>query len=154
MSRSPSATAPPATRRPRRAASWWGTTAADGRSAKVLVEETEDALPVADAQRRTVQLMRRPDERQQLAQLALAGAKERIHEQKGFREVHVVVRRPVDEQERPPQVLGIDRQAVGLVRLAGEPTDPPPLSPARAPPYVKSRVRRRRPADQGELFGV
>jgi len=39
-----------------------------------------------------------------------------------------------------------------FLRHLGEPTEPPPLSPASAPPYFQSRVFRRRRADQGELF--
>jgi hypothetical protein len=35
----------------------------------------------------------------------------------------------------------------------GEPVDPPPLSPARGPPYYQSRVLRRRPStQQTEMF--
>jgi hypothetical protein len=39
-----------------------------------------------------------------------------------------------------------------FLRHIGESTEPPPLSPSRAPPYYRSRVLRRRPADQRELF--
>src|SRR5262249_20316345 len=55
------------------------------------------------------------------------------------------------------KVIALVRDPAGIVRFLrhlGEPTEPPPLSPARAPPYFNSRVLRRRPADQGELFGV
>jgi hypothetical protein len=35
----------------------------------------------------------------------------------------------------------------------GEPTEPPPLAPARGPPYYQSRVLRRRPSpQQTEIF--
>jgi hypothetical protein len=47
-----------------------------------------------------------------------------------------------------PDPAGIAR----FLRHLGEPTEPPPPSPARAPPYFQSRVVRRRPTDQGELF--
>ncbi len=42
-----------------------------------------------------------------------------------------------------------------FLRHLGEPSEPPPLEPARAPPYYRSRVRRHRsaaPLAQGELF--
>jgi hypothetical protein len=39
-----------------------------------------------------------------------------------------------------------------FLRHLGEPTDPPPIAPARAPPYFKSRIFRRRPPAQPELF--
>jgi hypothetical protein len=39
-----------------------------------------------------------------------------------------------------------------FLRHLGEPTDPPPLSPARAPPYFKSRLLRHKPMDQPVLF--
>jgi len=54
------------------------------------------------------------------------------------------------------KVIALVRDPDGIARCLrhlGEPTEPPPLSPARAPPYFRSRVFRRRPADQGELFG-
>jgi hypothetical protein len=39
------------------------------------------------------------------------------------------------------------------LRHIGEPTEPPPLAPARGPPYYQSRVLRRRPAlQQQEMF--
>jgi hypothetical protein len=40
------------------------------------------------------------------------------------------------------------------LRHLGEPIDPPPLSPARGPPYFQSRILRRRPApqQQAEMF--
>ena len=53
------------------------------------------------------------------------------------------------------KVIALVRDPEGIARFLrhlGEPTEPPPLSPARAPPYFQSRVLRRRPADQGELF--
>ena len=40
------------------------------------------------------------------------------------------------------------------LRYLGEPTEPPPLLSARAPPYFQSRALRRRPAEQGELGGA
>ena len=43
-----------------------------------------------------------------------------------------------------------------LLRHLGEPTEPPKLSPARAPPFYKSRVLRRRSPEvrpQMEMFG-
>ena len=43
--------------------------------------------------------------------------------------------------------VGIER----LLRHIGQPTEPPPLSPARGPPFFKSRVLRRGP---GELRGA
>ena len=39
-----------------------------------------------------------------------------------------------------------------FLRHLGEPTDPPPLAPARAPPYWKVRELRRKPQAQTELF--
>lgn len=38
----------------------------------------------------------------------------------------------------------------------GEPTEPPPLAPARGPPYMKSRLFRRKPEppDQPDLWGA
>ena len=54
------------------------------------------------------------------------------------------------------KVIALVRDPDGIARFLrhlGEPTEPPPLSPARAPPYFQSRVFRRRPADRGELFG-
>ena len=39
------------------------------------------------------------------------------------------------------------------LRHLGEPTEPPPLAPARGPPYYQSRVLRRRPSvQQTEMF--
>lgn len=39
------------------------------------------------------------------------------------------------------------------LRHLGEPTEPPPLTPARGPPYYQSRVLRRRPtSQQAEMF--
>lgn len=39
------------------------------------------------------------------------------------------------------------------LRHLGEPVDPPPLSPARGPPYYQSRLLRRRPEpEQTEMF--
>jgi tRNA pseudouridine(55) synthase len=53
------------------------------------------------------------------------------------------------------KVIALVRDPDGIARYLrhlSEPIEPPPLSPARAPPYDRSRVLRRRPADQGELF--
>jgi len=53
------------------------------------------------------------------------------------------------------KVIALVRDPEGIARFLrhlGEPTEPPPLSPARVPPYFQSRALRRRPADQGELF--
>ena len=39
------------------------------------------------------------------------------------------------------------------LRHIGEPTEPPPLAPARGPPYYHTRVLRRRPSpQQTEMF--
>jgi hypothetical protein len=38
------------------------------------------------------------------------------------------------------------------LRYLGEPTEPPPRSPARAPPYWRAPPSRRRPSQQGDLF--
>jgi hypothetical protein len=54
------------------------------------------------------------------------------------------------------KVIALVRDPEGIARFLrplGETTQPPPLSPARAPPYFRSRVLRRRPAYHGELFG-
>ncbi len=55
-----------------------------------------------------------------------------------------------------PKALVTDPASIArYLRSLGEPADAPPLSPARAPPYWKSRVLRRKPAqqfDQTELF--
>jgi hypothetical protein len=55
------------------------------------------------------------------------------------------------------KVIALVRDPDGIaryLRYLGEPPEPPPLSPARAPPYYPSRVLRHRPADPGERFGV
>jgi Putative transposase len=55
----------------------------------------------------------------------------------------------------PTKVIALVRDPDGIARFLrhlGEPTEPPPLAPARAPPYFQSRVLRRRPAEQAELF--
>jgi hypothetical protein len=52
-------------------------------------------------------------------------------------------------------VIALVREPEGIARFLrhlGEPTEPPALSPARAPPYLRSRVLRRQPDHQGELF--
>jgi hypothetical protein len=54
------------------------------------------------------------------------------------------------------KVIALVRDPDGIARFLrhlGEPTEPPPLSPARARPHFQGRVLRRRPADPGELFG-
>jgi hypothetical protein len=55
------------------------------------------------------------------------------------------------------KVIALVTDPAGIARFLrhlGEPTEPPPLSPARAPPYYLSRVLRRRPADQPDLAGA
>jgi hypothetical protein len=39
-----------------------------------------------------------------------------------------------------------------FLKHLGEPTEPPPLAPARAPPYWQAHVLRHRPHAQTELF--
>jgi hypothetical protein len=39
-----------------------------------------------------------------------------------------------------------------FLRHIGEPTEPPPLAAARAPPYWQTRELRRKPQAPGELF--
>jgi hypothetical protein len=54
----------------------------------------------------------------------------------------------------PMKLRALVISAVGIERILrhiGEPTEPPPLSPARGPPFFKSRVLRRGP---GELRGA
>jgi hypothetical protein len=41
-----------------------------------------------------------------------------------------------------------------FLRHLGEPTEPPPLAPARAPPYWKVRELRRKPLAQTQMFGA
>ena len=41
---------------------------------------------------------------------------------------------------------------VRFLKHLGEPTEPPPLAPARAPPYWQARELRHRPQAQTELF--
>jgi hypothetical protein len=41
---------------------------------------------------------------------------------------------------------------VRFLKHLGEPTEPPPLAPARAPPYWQARELRHRPQPQTELF--
>jgi hypothetical protein len=43
---------------------------------------------------------------------------------------------------------------VRFLKHLGEPTEPPPLAPARAPPYWQARELRHRPQAQTELFGA
>ena len=53
------------------------------------------------------------------------------------------------------KIIALVKDPDGIARFLrhlGEPTEPPALSPARAPPYFKSRVLRRRPAEPGELL--
>ena len=45
-----------------------------------------------------------------------------------------------------------------FLRNLGEPTEPPPMAPARGPPYARSRVQRRQAPEivgmEPDLFGV
>jgi hypothetical protein len=55
------------------------------------------------------------------------------------------------------KIIALVKDQEGITRFLrhlGEPTEPPQLSPARAPPYFQSRILRRRPAEaaQAELF--
>jgi hypothetical protein len=53
------------------------------------------------------------------------------------------------------KIIALVKNPEGIARFLrhlGVPTEPPALSPARAPPSFQSRVLRRRPAEQGELF--
>jgi hypothetical protein len=61
-----------------------------------------------------------------------------------------------DRCGRPMKVVALVTEPESIARYLrhlGEPIDPPPLSPARGPPYYQSRVLRRRPsAPQIEMF--
>jgi hypothetical protein len=55
----------------------------------------------------------------------------------------------------PMKLLALVKDPSNIARYLrhlGEPTEPPPLAPARAPPFFKSRLLRRRPATQQPLF--
>src|SRR5712691_5671975 len=77
---------------------------------RMLVEEREDALPVARLQRRVGDDVRHAGERQEVE--LLPGAEERIGEQQRLTEVDVVVGGAVDDEERPGEVLRVGQDAV------------------------------------------